>query len=152
MSNRGYSVDLRERVVNACDDGMSEDDAAAVFDVGSASVYRWKALRRETGALDPRAHGGGNPAALDESKRKLLAKIVQEKPDRTLRELTAEVMKRAKTIAKRARGAFSVSASSVGRALDRLGLTRKKKASRRSRRIARTSKNGTRSSSKKSPR
>jgi transposase len=152
MSNRGYSVDLRERVVKACDDGMSEDDAAALFGVGSATVYRWKALRRETGALDPRSHGGGNPAALDESKRRLLAKVVREKPDRTLHELTVEIMKRANKIAKRAREAFSVSASSVGRALDRLGLTRKKKASRRSRRIAQTSRNGTRSSSKKSPR
>src|SRR4051812_44426326 len=129
MSNRGYSVDLRERVVKACNAGMTEDEAAQVFGVGSASVYRWKALQRETGGLEPRPHGGGNPSALDDSRRQLLADIVREKPDRTLGELTAEIVKRTGKAVKRAGKAFSVSASSVGRALARLGLTRKKKLS-----------------------
>jgi transposase len=45
-----YSVDLRERVVAAFDrTGMSDQEAAALFKVGEATVRRWKRLRRETG-------------------------------------------------------------------------------------------------------
>lgn len=131
MSNRGYSVDFRQRVVKACDGGMTEEEAAELFGVGPATVYRWKALRRETGALEPRPHGGGNPSPLDEQRRKLLADIVHERPDRTLDELTAELVNRVG-------GPFSVSASSVSRAVLRLRLTRKKKSSPRSRRTGRT--------------
>jgi Helix-turn-helix domain len=53
-----YSVDLRERVVAAFDRAeMTDQDAAALFKVGEATVRRWKRLRRETGALDPKNRG-----------------------------------------------------------------------------------------------
>lgn len=47
-----YSVDLRERVVAAFDrTGMTDQEAAALFRIGEATVRRWKRLKRETGAL-----------------------------------------------------------------------------------------------------
>jgi transposase len=57
-----YSVDLRERVVAAFDrTGMTDQEAAALFKIGEATVRRWKRLKRETGALERRPGGGGNP-------------------------------------------------------------------------------------------
>ncbi len=54
-----YSVDLRERVVAAFDRaGMTDQEAAAIFKIGEATVRRWKRLRNRgevttmLGALD----------------------------------------------------------------------------------------------------
>ena len=59
---RAYSVDLRERVVASFDrEGMTDQEAAALFRIGEATVRRWKRLKRETGALRRRPGGGGNP-------------------------------------------------------------------------------------------
>lgn len=54
-----YSVDLRERVIAAFDlGGMSDEDAAELFQIGEATVHRWKRLKKEslkaTEQLDPR--------------------------------------------------------------------------------------------------
>jgi transposase len=51
-----YSVDLRERVVAAFDRaGMTDQEAAAQFKIGEATVRRWKRLkapRLRAGAID----------------------------------------------------------------------------------------------------
>lgn len=118
MSDRGYSIDLRQRVVDALDKGQTQEEAAERFNVGVATVYRWARLRRERGSVAPLPHGGGNPRAIDAAGDEVLRKLVREKPDRILPELTKELNK--------AQGS-RVSASSVGRALMRLGLTLKKR-------------------------
>lgn len=47
-----YSLDLRERVVGAFDAAdMTDEQVAEVFQVGEATVHRWKRLKRETGSL-----------------------------------------------------------------------------------------------------
>ncbi len=134
MSERGYAVELRERVVGAVERGMSKDKAAQLFDVGPATVYRWTRIKRERGSLEPLPHGGGQPSALGESGQQVLKELVQEKPDRTIAELTRELATRAKLF---------VSDSAVFRGLQALGLTLKKKRSRPSRRIAQTSRSAT---------
>jgi len=49
-----YSLDLRERVVGAFDAGdMTDEQVAEVFQVGEATVHRWKRLKRETGSRLP---------------------------------------------------------------------------------------------------
>lgn len=149
MSNRGYSVDLRTRVVSACDAGSSAEDAAKAFKVGPATVYRWLELRHETGALAPRPHGGGHPPALDESGRQKLSDIVRDKPDSTLQELKTAITKRVSRMVKGAGETFSLSTSAVHRTLEALGITRKKKACPQSKRTVRMSRSGIRSSSKK---
>jgi transposase len=142
MSDRGYPVELRERVVAACVvKGMNQEEAAEVFSVGSATVYRWVRLHRENGSVSPRPHGGGTKRAFDSEEDQLLGEIVEEKPDRTIAELTAEICRRI---------GRTVSASAVVRSLKRLGLTLKKKSSRRSRRSVPTSRSAAPRSSSRS--
>lgn len=122
MSERGYSVDLRQRVVDALARGLTQDEAAEQFDVGVATVYRWQRLHRENGSVAPLPHGGGHPRAIDPAGDELLRKLVAEKPDSLLPEL-----------AKKLNALIPAPAhvSSVSRALKRLGLTLKKNAERR---------------------
>ena len=83
-----YSVDLRERVVAAFDrTGMTDQEAAALFKVGEATVRRWKRLRRETGALEPKKFGGGNPPRVAPEQYPVVRAIVEEKPDLTDQEV-----------------------------------------------------------------
>jgi transposase len=46
-----YSVDLRERVLAALDRGMSRSEVVTTFQVSLASLKRWHAARRDTGAV-----------------------------------------------------------------------------------------------------
>ena len=54
-----YSLDLRERVLNDCDNGMSSEDAARKYAVAIATVYSWRKRRRETGCIAPRQYKPG---------------------------------------------------------------------------------------------
>jgi len=115
-----YSVDLRERVVAAFDrDGMSDQEMAALFKIGEATVRRWKRLRRETGSVEPRPGGGGNPPRVALKQHAVVRAIVDEKPDLTDQEVAWEFHRRT---------GRSVSRSSMNRTLNRLNLTRKKRA------------------------
>ena len=117
-----YSVDLRERVVAAFDRaGMTDQEAAALFKVGEATVRRWKRLRRETGALVRRPGGGGNPPRVPPERYEVVRAIVEEKPDSTDQEVAWEFHRRT---------GRSVSRSSMNRVLLKLELTRKKEPDR----------------------
>jgi transposase len=67
----GYSVDLRQRIVSAVEEGISKAQAARTFSVSLSSVKRYveKAGRRES--LAPKKRPGSAPK-LDEKARKLL--------------------------------------------------------------------------------
>jgi transposase len=56
--SKALSVDLRERVVTAIEEGMSRRQAAARFGVSPASAVRWFSLVKETGNARPKALGG----------------------------------------------------------------------------------------------
>ena len=116
-----YSVDLRERVVSAFDVGdMTDEQVAVLFQVGEATVHRWKRLKRETGALVPRPpRGGGMPPRVAPEHYGLVREIVKAEPDLAIPELAWEFHRRT---------GRSVSPASMGRTLQRLGLTRKKRA------------------------
>jgi transposase len=58
---KAYSEDLRLRIIAAVDGGMPRSAAARVFGVGRATVKRYLALRRQTGALAPRPRRGPPP-------------------------------------------------------------------------------------------
>ena len=82
---KAYSEDLRLRIIAAVDGGMPRSEAARVFGVGRATVKRYLALRRETGALAPRPRRGPPPlvtAALTAALPPRLAAA----PDATLAE------------------------------------------------------------------
>ena len=59
---RAYSIDLRERVVSAVENGgMSRHEAAARFGVGIATAITWVRRFRETGSVAPGKIGGYRP-------------------------------------------------------------------------------------------
>ena len=112
---RAYSMDLRERVAAAVDEGDgSQREIADVYRVSLSFVSRLLKRRREAGTLAPEPHGGGPRRVLDAADRWRLAGLVAEHNDNTLEEL-------------RRRGGFRCSLTTIWRALRRLGLTRKKK-------------------------
>ena len=119
-----YSIDLRKRVLAACDAGKRTKEVATTFDVSPAWVRRLKQHRRERGGdIAPRTGGGSRGRKIDRDR---LAALVNEQPDATLVEL-------------RDRLGVAVTPWAVGKALRELGLTFKKSRSARPSRTARTS-------------
>ena len=113
---RPYSLDLRERIAAAIDDQEgSMREIARLFRVSTSFIVRLLRRRRASGTLDPDPHGGGTPPALGADDSERLAQLVREQPDAAL-----EQMKR--------RGGFACSLKTLWVALDRRGLTRKKKS------------------------
>lgn len=49
-----YSMDLRERVIHACDSGIGTNEVAETLSVSTAWIRRLKQRRRETGHLGPK--------------------------------------------------------------------------------------------------
>ena len=114
---RSYSMDLRERVVAACDSGEgTREQIAKRFRVSVAGVYRLLARRRDTGSIAPKPHGGGQPPAFQGESAERLRKAVEDCPDATLEEL-------------REAAGVDCGTSAVFRALKRLALPRKKSRS-----------------------
>ena len=85
-----YSLDLRTRVLAACDAGKKTKQVAELFSVSPAWVRRLKQRRREDGSIAPRPIPGGKPK-LDEAHRAKLGGFVQQKPDATLEELRVRI-------------------------------------------------------------
>jgi transposase len=111
-----YSMDLRRRVAEAVDHQEgSLRQLARRFCVSVTFITRLLGLRRQTGALAPRPHGGGHRPALDEAGQQRLRQLLQEQPDLTLQELAQRL---------------SCGRMAVWRALRKLKITRKKKLRR----------------------
>jgi|SRR6185436_9094662 len=49
-----YSVDLRQRVVDAVNSNMNVDEAVTIFKVGRTTIYTWLGLKKKTGSLEPK--------------------------------------------------------------------------------------------------
>src|SRR5687768_14644516 len=82
------SQDLRERIVAAVDNRAgSRRDIARRFQVDVSCITRSLQLRRQTGSLEPRPHGGGKRPTLDHDGLERLRVLVQERPDATLQEM-----------------------------------------------------------------
>jgi len=88
---RPFSMDLRERVVDAVErGGLSRRRAAARFGVGISTVIAWVQLYRETGSVAPGKMGGHRPRKLIGAWRDWLLERCRER-DFTLRGLVAEL-------------------------------------------------------------
>src|ERR1700709_2718463 len=110
------SNDLRQRILDAVDDREGSRRKLAVrFKVNTSTITKLLRLRRETGSLAPRPHGGGGGPALDHDALERLRKLVEEAPDATL-----EALKQ--------RMGISGSRMIICRALKKLGLPRKEKS------------------------
>jgi putative transposase len=79
-----YSLDLRERVISACDEGrLKRHEVAALYNVGESTIYEWLKLRETTSSLAPKPHTGGRSSELDTA---VLDELVAAENDRTLAE------------------------------------------------------------------
>jgi transposase len=90
---RAYSLDLRERVVAAVEEGQSCREVARVYRVSVASVVKWSQRQRESGSPAAKPVGGRKPYAVATERDWVLARIV-EQPDLTLRALVVELADR----------------------------------------------------------
>jgi transposase len=113
-----YSRDLRQRIVDTIQRGDGTiRQVADRFLVSFSFVTRLLQLYRSTGSVEPRPHGGGNPAVLTPEGLQRLRELIGQQPDATLEECRTHL------------GA-SCSLMTLSRALSQLGLPRKKKVPR----------------------
>ena len=116
---RAYSLDLRQRVVQAYEQGEGSIlEIAARFGVCTAFVKKMLRQWRATGDLAPLGHGGGKPQSLTERQRQLLGRKVREQNDISLAELQSFLDQKE---------SLSVHVSTISRALSGLGLPLKKR-------------------------
>jgi len=117
---KAYSLDLRQRVLEASLDGEHTiAEVAEVFGVGTTFVNKMLRLHREGADLAPRPHGGGQKARLSPAHHKMLRSEIRRRNDATLSELRSYLAEQAQV---------EVSIPTVGRVLQHLGLGRKKSA------------------------
>jgi len=83
---RAYSLDLRERVLNDIDAGMSTEDAARKYSVSIAWAYSLKKQRRETGSIAPKEYHRAQERKLAPYETEV-RRLVADHPDATLVEL-----------------------------------------------------------------
>jgi len=112
------SQDLRQRILDTVQrrEG-SLRQIARRFLVSVSFVTRLLRTYRNTGSLEPKPHGGGNPPVLTPEDLERLRELIRQQPDATLEEC-------------RQRLGTSCSTMTISRALDKLGLPRKKKVPR----------------------
>jgi len=116
-----YSIDLRQRIIDAYLRGEgSQEDLAEQFAVAPNTVLNYLNRLRSTGNAMPLPHGGGKPPRVEST---LLQQLLEEKNDSTLKELVSEYDRRHRV---------RVHISTMGRAIQRLQWTRKKKTLRAS--------------------
>jgi transposase len=114
-----YPQELRVRVVAAVEQGEhSIPEIARLYNVGVTFVKKMLRLHRAGDDLAPR-HGGGAKPSLTEPERALLREAIAAQPDASLEELQQSLVEKR---------AVSVSLATISRALQELGLPRKKKA------------------------
>jgi transposase len=110
------SNDLRRRILDAVDNREGSRRKLAVrFKVNTSTITKLLRLRRETGSLAPRPHGGGVEPTLGHDALERLGELVEEAPGATL-----EALKQGMGV--------SGSRMIICRALQKLGLPRKKKS------------------------
>jgi transposase len=114
---KAYSQDLRERVVKAIDQGISRKEVIRIFGVSEPTIKRYLKLRRETGSLAPKRIPGRPKKKIGPLLEGLRPQL-EAHPDATLEEHCK--LWEAETGVK-------VSNSTMGRAIQQMRWTRKKK-------------------------
>ena len=113
-----YSIDLRERVIEAVESGSSRREAAEMFKLSASSAIRWLQRWRGIGRVEAK-HCGGSVSPLEEHSAWLLT-LVAEQPDLTLEEIIVAMRKRG----------IPGSRSALQRFFDRHNVSYKKKSAR----------------------
>ena len=110
-----YPAVLRERLLRFIDAGHSQAEAARTFGVSLSSIARWQAQQAATGELGPKPRSGRRPRIGADQAAALEAQVAAT-PDATLAEHCAQWA---------VQHGVMVSAATMCRALQRLGLTLK---------------------------
>ena len=84
---RAYSVDLRKRVVDAIEAGVSTREAARRFAIGESTAGAWHRVWRATGSLEPGRQGHPKISKLDAHEAFILALVDSKDRDITLAEI-----------------------------------------------------------------
>ena len=107
-----YSLDLRERVVAAVENGMKKTQACKLFNIGRQTLYNWLELKKEQGRL---THKDGCQKGHSHAIKDLDAfrNYVDQHLDFTQEEMAQH---------------YSVCKKTIGRAIKKIGYTRKKKS------------------------
>ncbi len=114
---RGYSRDLRERLLTMVDSGLSVAEVARRTRISESSLHRWRVKAAIGQSLEPGQSPGG-PRKIGPGDEDALRAQVAATPDATLAEHCA-AWERA--------GHAPVSISTMDRTLARLGLPLKKR-------------------------
>jgi transposase len=85
---RPYSLDLRERVVEAIEGGLSRREAAEVFGVSPSTAVKWMRRHQDSGSVAARAMGGDRRSRLG-SERSFIEERLDAVNDLTIEELRA---------------------------------------------------------------
>ena len=118
---QSYSQDLRARVLAAIDGGMAARSAASVFQVSVSYIYKALIRRRRTGEVSASSQRGHRPRKLTSAQEVALASHIAAHPDVTLAALQIWLA---------AEHAVRLSNGAMWSAVDRLGLSFKKRMAR----------------------
>lgn len=111
-----FSLDLRERIVGAVQAGRSCHEVARIFEVSASCVIKLMQRFSALGHCRPDKVGGYKRPILEEHEDTVRA-LIDARPDLTISELRQEL----------SGAGIKVGRSSVGRFVERLELTFKKK-------------------------
>jgi len=116
---KAYSIDLRQKIIDAYNQQEgSQRQLAKRFRVSLSFIENLLKRYRTNGTVEPRAHGGGRVAKLSIEQEQVLVALVAEDNDAILVELCARLD---------GQTGVRVSRATMGRIVQKLKLTRKKK-------------------------
>jgi transposase len=116
---KSYPLKFRQCIVDAVDQQYDTiKEIAALFGVTERYVYKLLQLRKESGDLAPRQHGGGAKTKLNFHHLLKLAELIAKFPDATLEQLR-ELLRR--------RCHLNVCTNTVWRGLQQIDFTLKKR-------------------------
>jgi len=114
---KAYSVDVREKVLRAVDQSYPRSEIIKLLGVSRATIKRYLKQRRETGTISVRPIPGRNSKKFAPLQAGLVAQL-QAHPDVTL-EIHCQLWEQ--------EHGLRVSTTTMGRAIRRMGWTRKKR-------------------------
>jgi transposase len=118
---KAYSLDLRQKILRACDQQVgSQRTIAALFGVSQSFVEKLLRRRRTTGEISPRPHAGGRKARYDAAALACVHDLLHAQSDATLEELCERL---------HAQRGLRVSVPTMSRIVTSLRLPRKKSRS-----------------------
>ncbi len=126
MKKETVSLDLRRRILKVYDQGRStREEVAARFEVSLGMVKKLLQQRRHTGDIAPRHHRSGRKPKILASHERQLRTLLKNKADLTLEELHAALE-------------LDCTLTAIHYALERMGLSYKKRRSVPANKTART--------------